>query len=407
MTKNICIYFSDTGGGHRSAADALEAGIRELLARCHEQHDVKIIKDPVAERSHPVNRKFVELYNYLLRHHQPLMKYYYWFLHLIQPEKIGAKLKVTQDFVAKTLTEHAPSVVVSVHPMTTHGLAQGMKVAGIASSVNLVEVITDPNADLWHAWACNDCDWVAAPNDIVKQKLAEWGVDAGKIEITGMAVNPAFLKPPSTTRQEFLTHLGLSPDILTICINAGWAGGGNMLKVYQALNKVQRPLQVIFVCGHNNKLYETAMAAAAESEISTAVLPFHDSMSDLMNAVDLMITKAGGLTTFEAVARRLPIAFDMITEPMPQERGTIEILLKQDLCFAITQPEAIVGVIENFKPAKNRAQLELPKAHNLDLTDSAVYTIAERVLEMCGIKVPPAEIIELQSDQEPLYVKVS
>jgi hypothetical protein len=61
MTRNICIYFSDTGGGHRSAADAVEAGIRELLARCPDASDVNIIKETIAEKSHPVNRKFVEL----------------------------------------------------------------------------------------------------------------------------------------------------------------------------------------------------------------------------------------------------------------------------------------------------------------------------------------------------------
>jgi processive 1,2-diacylglycerol beta-glucosyltransferase len=406
MAKNICIYFSDTGGGHRSAADALEAGLLELLARCDQPQDVKIIKDPVAERSHPINRRFVEFYNYLLRHHQPLMKYYYWFLHLVRPES-GINLKLTQDYLCKTLERQAPSVVVSVHPMINHCVAKAMQISGIAGSVKLASVITDPNADLWRAWACNDCDYFAAPNDVVKDRLIGWGVDADKIEITGMAINPAFIRAASTSRQEFLTHLGLSPDILTVCINAGWAGGGNMLKVYESLSKVKRPMQVIFLCGHNNKLYEKAMAAAAESDISTAVLPFHDSMFDLMNCVDLMITKAGGLTTFEALARRLPLAFDLLSEPMPQERGTVEMMLAQDLAYGIHRPDDIIDVVEKFTPAANRAEVTLPSKHNYDLTDTAVYTIAKRVLEMAGITVPEPEIIELPSEQEPLYVKVS
>src|SRR5438309_2174254 len=60
MHQNVCIYFSDTGGGHRSAADAIEASLRKLLAQSFHMTDVLIIKDTVAEKSHVINRFFVE-----------------------------------------------------------------------------------------------------------------------------------------------------------------------------------------------------------------------------------------------------------------------------------------------------------------------------------------------------------
>lgn len=408
MSQNICIYFSDTGGGHRSAADALESALRELIDRCPDKPDVSILKDAIAEKSHPLNRYFVELYNYLLRNHQPLMKYYYRLLHLLRPER-GINLALTGNFFKKTLSEQSPSVVVSVHPMINHGTAHALKMNGLAGKVKLVCVITDPNQDLWRAWACNDCDLIVAPNDIVQEKLEDWGVEPNRIEIHGMSVNPAFLKPPTISRQEFLSSLGLVPETLTVCINAGWAGGGNMLKIYRALTQVERPLQVIFLCGHNNALYEEAMAAAADSDVCTAVLPFHDTMSDLMSSVDIMISKAGGLTTFEALARRLPLAFDMITEPMPQERGTVEMLLNENLAAPIHAPDDVVPIVETLLPAPNRADVQLPLAHNLNLTDTAVYTTAERILNMIGVTVPsavPAETEEEFTD-EAIYVKVS
>lgn len=405
MSKNICIYFSDTGGGHRSAADALEAAILELISRCPDHPDVNIIKDPVAEKSHPINRWFVELYNYLLRNHQPLMKYYYGLLHLIRPES-GLNLALTSAFFRRLLDRQAPSVVVSVHPMINHCMAHAMKLNGIAGTVKLVSVVTDPNADLWHAWACNDCDLIAAPNDVVRDKLLGWGVEPAKIEVLGMSINPAFIKPPTISRQDFLTHLGLSPDVLTVCINAGWAGGGNMLKIYRALAHVKRPLQVIFLCGHNTALYEQAMESAAESDVATAVLPFHDAMSDLMASVDLMISKGGGLTTFEALARRLPLAIDVLTEPMPQERGTVQMLIEQNLASGIHHPNDIIAIVEDMLTVRNRRKVELPTTHNFNLTDTAVYVTAEKILNMCGITVPalpPA----LEEVEEEIYVKVS
>jgi UDP-N-acetylglucosamine:LPS N-acetylglucosamine transferase len=408
MTRNICIYFSDTGGGHRSAADALEAGIRDLIDRCSDRPDISIIKDPIAEKSHPINRRFVELYNYLLRHHQPLMKYYYWFLHMIRPES-GLNLALTADFLCKTLKEQQPAVVVSVHPMINHCVAKALEITGMAGTIKLVSVITDPNADLWRAWGCNKCDLLVAPNDVVKEKLIGWGVDADKIEVLGMSVHPSFVKPPTIDRQDFLTHLGLSPDAVTICINAGWAGGGNMLRIYKSLAKVKRPIQVIFLCGHNTALYEQAMAAAAESDIPTAVLPFHDAMYDLMSSVDMMVTKAGGLTTYEAIAKRLPLAFDMLTEPMPQERGTVEMLIEQSLAKGIQKPDEVVAIVEELNVQKDRWQVQLPTKHNFNLTDSAVYTTAERVLNMMGITVPakaePAP--EAANTDEEIYIRVN
>lgn len=383
MQQNVCIYFSDTGGGHRSAADAIEAAMLEALRKADESANVTIIKDTVAEKSHPLNRFFVEMYNYLLRHQQPLMKYYYWLLHVLRPES-GLNLALTQKYFANLFTSNTPNVVVSVHPMTSHCTAHGLKITGLKKSVKLIVVVTDPNADLWRAWACPDADLIIAPNDIVKNKLIEWGIEPDKVEVLGMPVHPDFIAAPTISREDFLSHLGLAPQTLTVCINAGWAGGGNMLKIYRALSAVKRPIQCVVLCGHNSALYENAMAAAAESEIPTAVLPFHDRMSDLMASVDLMVTKGGGLTTFQAIARRLPIIFDGLTEPMPQERGTVEMLTSQNIARTINVPQEIVDIIESFEHCPDRSNVKLPDAYNLPLTDSAPRNIAERVLAACA-----------------------
>jgi UDP-N-acetylglucosamine:LPS N-acetylglucosamine transferase len=400
MTQNICLYFSDTGGGHRSATEAIEAGIRRVIDTSLENPDISIIKESLVEKSHPLNRFFVELYNYLLRHHQPLMKYYYWFLHAVRPNERGPAYKKTLRHVQNLFEQHQPTVVVSVHPMTNHVLADGLRQAGIASDTKLISVITDPNANLWRAWACPQADYILAPNHIVKDRLVGWGVDEKRIIITGMPVHPCFIEPPTMSRQAFLSHLGLGSDLLTICINAGWAGGGNMLKIYQALASVTRQLQVIFLCGHNTELYEQAMAAAAESDVPTAVLPFHDSLSDLMNSVDLMVTKAGGLTTYEGIARRLPMAFDSITEPMPQEKGTVEMLVSEGMASAIKDPQDIVGIVEHLGPPDKRA-VHLPEAYSFNLTDTAVYDISKLILTNCNptIHLTPKPVSEKSGEE--------
>lgn len=382
MTENIILYFSDTGRGHRSATEALQEALQYVSKQHTYTQPVNIIAEAVAENSHPLNRAFVELYNHLLRKHQHLMKYYYSFLHAIRPNESSIGYMLVSKYLQGQMVRLTPSVVVSMHPMTNHYIARAMRDVGLRGEVSLVIVITDPNKDLWKGWACKDADLIIAPNELVRSKLLEWGIKDSQIKVCGMPISPEFLKPPSVPRETFLGHLGLSPELPTLCINAGWAGGGNMLSTYRALEKVSAPLQVVFLCGHNTALYESAKIMAQESNIPTAVLPFLDSMPDLMSAVDAMVTKAGGLTTFECIAKRLPIILDVITEPMPQERGTVDILCEQGLATKLTKPEDIVKLASGLKHIPGRESLPLPSKYCFDKPD-AVFSMAKIILDTC------------------------
>ncbi len=378
----IAFFFSDTGGGHRSATEAIEAGIREIAAHDPLGHEFEITSENIVEHSHPLNRKFVDIYNYLLRHNQRAMQLYYWLINLLKPNDSEFGYKLCASYVEKVLIDLEADVVVSVHPMTNQFIARGLAETKLNRSSKLVTVVTDPNGEFWRGWACPSADLTVVPNDLGRQQLIAWGVPAERIRALGMPVNPDFLKPPSMSREEFRHHLGLHRDRLTVCINAGWAGGGNMMEIYRQLARVKRQIQVIFLCGHNRNLYEKAKREARKSDVPTAVLPFHDKMSDLMSAVDLMVTKSGGLTTFEAVAKRLPMALDMLTKPMPQEVGTARILIENGLAQAVQQKEDIIQIVDDFVPFEDRGDVKLPANLCLDRV-GAVYDIARAIMSYC------------------------
>jgi UDP-N-acetylglucosamine:LPS N-acetylglucosamine transferase len=381
MAENILLYFSDTGRGHRSATEAIESALQLVAEKEFSGLELNLIAEPVAEQSHPINRAFVELYNYLLRKHQNLMKYYYSLLHVLKPNERESAYRLSREYLMQSLIKHSPSVVVSMHPMTNHFIKKAMGEVGIGDKVKMVIIVTDPNKNLWRGWACPDADLIIAPNNLVKEKLMEWGVDESRIKILGMPVNPEFLNQPRVGRDEFLSHLGLSPSLPTLCINAGWAGGGNMLAAYRSLSSIQNAgFQILFLCGHNQELYEQAKEEAANSNIPTAVLPFHDCMPDLMAAVDTMVTKAGGLTTFECIARRLPMIVDVITPPMPQEAGTVDILVETGLARKLERPEQLAQLVHDLKRDPQRLTRPLPEAYSLDQTH-AVFDIARTIVQ--------------------------
>lgn len=380
MAENILLYFSDTGRGHRSATEAVEGALQRIAQEHFPGRELNLIKEPVAEKSSGVNRAFVEAYNFFLRKHQHLMKYYYDFVQWVKPNERHFAYLGCREYLTQHLIDTQPSVVVSMHPMTNHFIYKAMKEVGIANDVKLIVVITDPNVNLWRGWACHEADVIIAPNELVKDKLLEWKISESKIRVLGMPVSPDFLNPPSVTRGEFLSHLGLSTDLPTLCINAGWAGGGNMLQAYRSLKDVQEKFQVLFLCGHNKDLYEKAKAEAIDSRIPTAVLPFHDRMPDLMSAVDAMVTKAGGLTTFECIARKLPMIVDVITPPMPQEAGTVDMLVDAGMAQKLQSPEQLPALIKSLRHDPDRMSKPLPEKYCLNRTD-AVFEMAKIILQ--------------------------
>ncbi|MDQ5933909.1 MAG: hypothetical protein QG574_1207, partial [Cyanobacteriota bacterium erpe_2018_sw_21hr_WHONDRS-SW48-000092_B_bin.40] len=359
--------------------------------------NVEVQIDSIVENSHPINRSFVQIYNYLLRHQQSAMKYYYWFIETFKPNDSKFGWMITRPYVVKTLHDMKADLVVSVHPMSNQYIARGLRESGLRSKTKLVTVVTDPNGDFWSGWACHDADLTIVPNDLAQQRLIELGVEPSKIAIMGMPVHPAFISAPSCSPEEFRQSLGLDKDLPTICINSGWAGGGNMIAIYRALKAVKRKVQVVFLCGHNVKLYETLKKEVGQSAIPTAVLPFHDSMADVMAACDLMVTKAGGLTSFEAVARRLPMAIDMITTPMPQEYGTARMLVEQGLATAIERADDIVAVVEKMTCRRDIEARPLPVKHQLDQVD-AIFNISESLI---GIAVGEVETANFNSRLQP------
>ncbi|MBC7996565.1 MAG: hypothetical protein IAF58_01385 [Leptolyngbya sp.] len=384
----VCFVFSDTGGGHRSAYNAIDAALRELIERDSRGYTIELSADRIVEKSHFVNQKFVDLYNYLLGNRQDWMKYYYWFIETFKPNDSEIGYQIVKKYLCGLFAKAQPNVIVSVHPMTNQYVARALKDLGLEKKVQLMTVVTDPNGNFWRGWACPDAALTVVPNSLSKQQLVEWGVPAEKIRIVGMPVNPQFLKPIQSTRKEFMESLGLDAKKTTIFLNAGWAGGGNMLDMYHELNKTDEDVQCIFLCGRNEELYNKVKNAAASSRIPTAVMPYYDKMADIMTHVDLMVTKAGGLTTFEAIAKKLPLVFDTITCPMPQEMGTVELLVRENLAYKVEKPSDILDIVKNFTPIVDRLNYKLPTRYSLDRTE-AVYDIARMILGFCDPAFSP------------------
>jgi processive 1,2-diacylglycerol beta-glucosyltransferase len=348
-TPKILIISSDTGGGHRSAAAAISDGLEKFWKG--DSSVVRVIK--AVEESHHVTDKLVNLYNWMLRNRQHWMKYLYWFVNKIRPETREFFHKRCMGYVRDQFEKWCPHVVVSVHPLTQHIFARILKELNLSDQVPLVTVVTDPCYGFWKGWACEDVSLYLVANDDARDQLIDYGISPSKIKVSGMPVNPKFREVDEKDAQDARRVYGLDPDKFTVFVNAGWVGGGNIPQIFRELVRGELDVQAIFLAGKNEELRLEAEQLAKTAKFPVKVIGYSDEIEKLMHSANIMVSKLGGLTTFEALACRLPIIADVTTPPMPQEAGTSELLERRGAGILLKKSTDIVPTIQNLLADNN------------------------------------------------------
>ncbi|MDT5272197.1 MAG: processive 1,2-diacylglycerol beta-glucosyltransferase [Acidobacteriota bacterium] len=313
----ILIISSDTGGGHKSAAAAIVAGVQKFWGG--DSYAVRVVR--AVEESHRLSARMVAGYNWVLRNRQHWMKYLYWFINRFRPETREFFHRRSIGFVRDLFERWCPHIVVSVHPLTQHLFARVLKELGLADKIPLVTVVTDPCYGFWKGWACDDVTLYLVASDEARRQLVDYGVRPERIKVSGMPVHPKFELPDERSAQAARRELGLDPQKFTVFVNAGWVGGGNIPQIFRELVRGELDVQAIFLAGRNEELRTEAESIAAGARFPVKVIGYSEQVEQLMQAANVMVSKLGGLTTFEALACRVPIIADVTTPPMPQESG--------------------------------------------------------------------------------------
>ncbi len=369
----ILIISSDTGGGHRSAAAAIVAGVHKFFEG--ESYAVRVVK--AVEESHHLTKRLVQFYNWMLRNRQHWMKYFYWCMNRVRPETREFFHKRTIGYVIDLFERWCPHVVVSVHPLTQHIFARVLKELKLADRVPLISVVTDPCYGFWKGWACDDVTLYLVASEDARRQLIDFGVAPGRIKISGMPVHPKFAYPGEEAAQAARRALGLDPEKFTVFVNAGWVGGGNIPEIFRELVRGNLDVQAIFLAGKNEELRVAVESLALTAPFPIKVIGYSDEIEKLMGAANVMISKLGGLTTFEALACRLPIIADVITDPMPQEAGTASLIAKRGAGVLLTRATDIVPVIRRMMEDTTHYALMRSATVGLAIPNATRYIVEE------------------------------
>ncbi|HEV7475550.1 MAG TPA: hypothetical protein VGN90_15960 [Pyrinomonadaceae bacterium] len=386
----ILIISSDTGGGHRSAAAAIVAGVQRFFEG--QSYAVRVVR--AVEESHSVTAKLVAGYNWLLRNKQHWMKYLYWAINRFRPETREFFHKRCIGYVVEIFERWCPHVVVSVHPLTQHIFARVLKELKLADRIPLVSVVTDPYYGFWKGWACDDVTLYLVASDEARRQLIDYGIGPERIKVSGMPIHHKFAYPGEEAAQAARRALGLDPEKFTVFVNAGWEGGGNIPQIFRELVHGQLEVQAIFLAGKNEELRADAESLAETASFPIKVIGYSEHVEQLMGAANVMISKLGGLTTFEAFACRLPIIADGITPPMPQEAGAASLLVKRGAGIVLQRATDIVPVIRRM--VEDTAHYSAMRAATVGLAiPNATRYIVEEITALIPAATEPADQVAL------------
>ena len=390
-TPKILIISSDTGGGHRSAAQSLAEGIQKFWQG--ESVAVRVMK--AVEDSHHITEKLVNVYNWTLRNKQHWMKYLYWAINRFRPETSNFFLNRCILYLKEQFEKWCPHIVVSVHPLTQHIFARLLREMNLADQIPLVTVVTDPCYGFWKGWACDEVSLYLVANGEARRQLIDYGIAPEKIKISGMPVHPKFHEVDETVAQNARRAFGLDAEKFTVFVNAGWIGGGNVPQIFRELVRGELDVQAIFLAGKNEALKREAEELAKTAKFPVKVIGYSDEIEKLMQSANVMISKLGGLTTFEALACRLPIIADATTPPMPQEAGTVNLIARRGAGVLLEKATDIVPTIQNLvSDTKKYAEM---KAATVNL---AVPNATEMITkEICAL-LPEKH----QAQKKPLHI---
>ena len=197
---------------------------------------------------------------------------------------------------------------------------------------------------------CTANDFVIIPSMALQHQAYRKGFRREQLRDFGIPIHPKFAL--SRSKAEARTALGLDPVLPTLLLMGGSMGYGNMTDTLAALDRLEteKDFQIICVCGNN------ASAKARIDKLQTRRrilnLGFVDYVDQLMDAADCIVTKPGGLTTSEALAKQLPM---IIVNPIPgQEMRNMEFLLNSGTAVAVNKMCTVEELVCRLFDSENR-----------------------------------------------------
>lgn len=385
MQKKVLIMSASTGGGHNRAARAIKEeltnkSIDGITIDCEIIDSLKIVNgtmDKLISRGYEKSAKYTpKAWGGVYKLTESNLISRNEFKDNPLTSLISRKLK-------KLIEVKKPDLIIGTHPFPMIALSTLKKHSQLSKNNELstftesfhkyyqnldipplITVLTDYTTH--SAYIQNEIDYYITGHEYVKELLIEDGIEAEKIKPYGIPVEKSFLT--NRSRETVLSELNLDPNKFTVLLMGGSFGAGSIKDTLSELISIDRDFQIIVITGRNKslkeKLEKNLMSHEQSIDKNICVLGFTDKMNDLLSAVDILVSKPGGLTTTESLLKEVPMIVPYFIPGQEEEnldflsncgaslrtskKYTLSIILK----VLIDNPDRIEMTKENIKSIK-------------------------------------------------------
>ncbi|MEZ4669127.1 MAG: glycosyltransferase [Anaerolineae bacterium] len=369
--KRILILFSDTGGGHRAAAEA----IRDALNMRH-PGEVAVEMVDVFRAYSPFPFNYMpEMYPWIVNRSKSSWGMGYKLTNTRNSARIisrGMYVSIEKGLL-QMLRDHPSDLVVSVHSLLTRTTTQALM--KFEKRPPFVVVITDL-VSTHMFWYDRHVDRCLVPTQPAYERGLLSGLTPDQMKVTGLPVHPHFATR-LVEKEDARQQLGWDATLPAILMVGGGEGMGPLYDTARSIDAQRLNCQLIVIAGRNQQL--KAKLQAQEWNQPTHVYGFVTNMPVLMAAADILVSKAGPATISEACIAGLPV---ILYDAIPgQETGNVDYVVENNAGLYAPNPTEVAEAVSRWLaegPTGLKRRSE--NAHRLG-RPNAVWEIADELWE--------------------------
>jgi Glycosyltransferase family 28 C-terminal domain/Monogalactosyldiacylglycerol (MGDG) synthase len=351
--RKLTIVFHNAGGGHRSAADALNA----TLSAQDRPWDVSLLDiqellDPLDLIRRATGLRIQDTYNLILR------KGWTRFTPQLLVVLKGT-IRAYHGPIVKLLRahwkHHPADLLLSVVPHFNREIGESLRSNDVKTP--FVTLITDLADYPPHFWIEKESEYIIAGTERARQQALTMGHHQDHIfQTSGMILKPKFYEKTKVDRVVERQRLGLEPECPTGIVLFGGHGSQVMVDITKKLNE-GGGIQLILICGHNQKL--AAQLKKLQTRKPLAVVGFAQNVEYYMALADFFIGKPGPGSISEALQFHLPVIVECNSKTLPQERYNAEWVTEKGYGIVVPSFRKIAPAVQRLLESATFSEFRL------------------------------------------------
>ncbi len=368
MPARVLVLSASVGAGHLRAAQAVELALRETVPDA----TIKNV-DVLTLTNAPFRKIYGEAYLDLVNKAPHVLGFFYD--HMDKPRRADSKRdklrllveKLNLSSLCDLLECQDWDVIVNTHFMPAEIIASLRK----RRKMRTPHMTVTTDFETHRLWVNQPCDHYTTATEEGAAYLHHWGIPSDDITVTGIPIHPVFAKPKQRPPND-------RPMVLQ---SAGGFGVGPVELIFRRILDVKTPIELIVVAGRNAAVKKKLEAITPPKHHRVKVLGFTDQMDELMAAADVVVSKPGGLTTSETLARGAAMC---IVNPIPgQESRNSDYLLENGAAIKVNNLPTLTMKLGALLEDPARLQQLRDNARRI-ARPQAAFDVAVRALRLAG-----------------------